>query len=107
MEREKEAPAPGPPSTNITVTFSLSNFGFVSPLLCTSAIFSTELGAGAIAALIGGVNYPDKWTIVRAARGQVIDRQTDSKKYNKTRENKRQRVSESNEDSLRADRITR
>ena len=105
MEREKDAPAPGPPSTNITVTFSLSNFGFVFPLLCTSAIFSTELGA--IAVLIGGVNYPDKWTIVRAARGQVIDRQTDSKKYNKTRENKRQRVSERNEDSLRADRITR
>jgi len=74
-ERE-DAPAPGPPSTNITVTFSLSNMGLVvapeapSPLLwepgrCrASEIFSTVLGA--IAVLLRRVYGPDERVVVRA-----------------------------------------
>ena len=54
-EGRGDAPAPGEPRANITVTFSLSNFGlFVSLPLCTSAIFSTE--SGSIAVLIRVVN---------------------------------------------------
>jgi hypothetical protein len=73
-------PAPGPPSTNITVTFSFSNMGFLasppaveaalSSCLLTpgmwraSAVFSTMLGAIAVAVLIRRVNRPDERVVV-------------------------------------------
>jgi hypothetical protein len=80
----EDIPAPGPPSTNITVTFSLSNMGLsavaaasadaTSPRLWApgrcraSMIFSTTLGA--IAVLIRRVNGPDERVVVWAgARG--------------------------------------
>jgi hypothetical protein len=79
---EESIPAPGPPSTNITVTFSFSNMGFlaspsavaaatadVSPSRLwtpgrwiASAIFSKRLGA--IAVLIRRVNGPDERVVV-------------------------------------------
>ena len=62
-----DAPAPGPPSTNTTVTFAWSNLVFLClgelGIPSASVIFSTRLGA--ITVLIGGVNWPDKWMVVR------------------------------------------
>ena len=72
--QREDIPAPGPPSTNITVTFSFSNMGFLVPppevaaalsSWRTSAIFSTTLGAiEVITILIRRVNGPDERVVV-------------------------------------------